>query len=176
MDGEKEKLKKEKYNSLYMDLAERVAKMSYATRLQVGSVLVKDNNIISFGWNGMPSGWDNNCEEILYVLKNECYHTELQMKENGYSETAHGWTKKRSKREVLHSEANCLMKVSRSTNSSDGAALFVTHAPCLDCAKIIHQAGITEVYYKNTYRTEEGIYFLKKCGIQVYKVDSTLES
>ena len=169
MDGEKEKLKNEKYIDLYMNLAERIAKMSYAKRLQVGSVLVKNHNIISFGWNGMPTGWDNSCEELEYVLKEECYYTEEWLKDNGYSETANGWTRLKSKPEVLHSEANCLMKVSRSTNSSDGASMFITHAPCLECAKIIYQAGIKEVYYKNNYRSEAGINFLKKCKIEVFQ-------
>lgn len=146
MDGEKEKLKEKRYNDLYMDLAERISKMSHAKRLQVGSVLVKNDNILSYGWNGMPAGWDNDCEDIL----------------------SGGETK--TKPEVLHSEANCLMKVAKTTNSSDGSALFVTHAPCLDCAKIIHQAGINSVYYRNTYRSTDGIDFLEKCNINVKKV------
>jgi dCMP deaminase len=167
---------KTKFINAHMKAAEVYAELSTAKRLQVGCVIVKDNTIIGIGYNGMPSGWDNNCEETEYILKDECYYTEFQMKENGYSETAHGWSKMRSKREVLHAETNCLMKVARSTNSSEGASLFVTHAPCLDCAKIIHQAGIKEVYYKNAYRTEEGVYFLDKCGIHVHKLDSPLES
>jgi dCMP deaminase len=162
---------KTKFIQAHMKAAEVYAELSSATRLHVGCVIVKENTIIGIGYNGMPSGWDNDCEEILYVLKDECYYTEKQMKENGYNETSHGWSKMRSKREVLHAETNAIAKVSRSTNSSDGAALFVTHAPCLDCAKIIHQAGIKEVYYKNNYRTEEGVYFLEKCGIDVYKLD-----
>lgn len=171
MDGEKEKHKKQKYIRLYMDIAERVAKMSHARRLQVGSVLVKNDNIISFGWNGMPSGWDNNCEEVHVILKEDCHETVEFMVRNGYGETAHSWMKLTSKPEVLHSEANCLSKVSRSTNSSEGASLFVTHAPCLDCAKIIYQAGIKEVYYQHTYRDISGIEFLKKCNIDVQQVE-----
>jgi len=163
---------KTKFIDAHMKAAEVYAELSTARRLQVGCVIVKENTIIGIGYNGMPSGWDNDCEEISYVLKDECYYTEKQMKENGYNETSHGWSKMRSKREVLHAETNAIAKVARSTNSTEDAALFVTHAPCLDCAKIIHQAGITEVYYKNTYRTEEGIYFLDKCGIRVHKVDS----
>jgi len=146
MDGEKEKLKEKRYNDLYMDLAERISKMSHAKRLQVGCVLVKNDNILSYGWNGMPAGWDNNCEDIL----------------------SSGETK--TKPEVLHSEANCLMKVAKTTNSSEDATLFVTHAPCIDCAKIIHQAGIKEVFYRNNYRSEDGIKFLSRCNINVEKV------
>lgn len=170
MDGEKEKLKKQKYIELYMDLAERIAKMSHAKRLQVGSVLVKNDNIISFGWNGMPSGWDNNCEDIEYILKEECRQSDGFMMLNGYTESAHGWSRLHSKKEVLHAETNAIAKVSRSTNSSESASLFVTHAPCLECAKIIHQAAIKEVYYRHNYRSIDGIEFLKKCNIGVQQV------
>jgi dCMP deaminase len=119
----------------------------------------------------MPSGWDNNCEELEYVLKSECQQSDDWMKKSGYTETAHGWSKLHSKPEVLHAETNAIAKVSRSTNSSDGATMFITHAPCLECAKIIHQAGIKEVYYKNDYRSQAGIDFLKKCEIEVIKCD-----
>lgn len=163
---------KTKFIEAHMQAAEVYAELSSATRLHVGCVIVKDNTIIGIGYNGMPSGWDNKCEETEYILKDECYFTEYQMKEHGYTETAHGWSKNRSKREVLHAETNAIAKVARSTNSTDGASLFVTHAPCLDCAKIVHQAGIKEVYYKNSYRTEDGVYFLKKCGIDVHKLDN----
>ena len=161
MDGKKEKLKKERYENLYMDIAERVAKMSYAKRLQVGSVLVKNDSIISYGWNGTPSGWDNNCEQRTY--------NEIDPKWQFLDEDGTTYSLK-TKPEVLHSEANCLMKVARSTNSSDGASLFVTHAPCLDCAKIIHQAGINSVYYRNSYRDDIGVKFLEKCNITVEQV------
>ena len=159
-----------------MKAAEVYAELSSAKRLHVGCVIVKDNTIIGIGYNGMPSGWDNDCEETEYVLKEECQHTAWRMKERGYNETSHGWTKIHSKKEVLHAETNAIAKVARSTNSTEGAALFVTHAPCLDCAKIIHQAGIKEVYYQNDYRTEEGVYFLEKCGIDVSKLDKLEES
>jgi len=163
---------KTKFIQAHMQAAEVYAELSSATRLHVGCVVVKDNTIIGIGYNGMPSGWDNNCEDIEYVLKDECYYTEFQMKELGYSETAHGWTRKKTKREVLHAETNALAKIARSTNSSENASLFVTHEPCLDCAKIIHQAGIKEVYYRNAYpRANGGEEFLKKCGIDVYKLD-----
>lgn len=163
---------KTKFIEAHMKAAEVYAELSSAKRLHVGCVIVKDNTIIGIGYNGMPSGWDNNCEETEYVLKEECYKTDEWMKSEGYNETSHGWSKMRSKKEVLHAETNAIAKVARSTNSTEGAALFVTHAPCLDCAKIIHQAGIKEVYYKNFYRTEEGVYFLVKCGIDVLKLDN----
>lgn len=168
MDGEKEKLKRKKYHNLYMDLAERISKMSFAKRLQVGSVLVKNDNILSYGWNGMPSGWDNNCEDEIFTYdERDTYYERNEWK---YDEITKRYSRLKTKPEVLHSEYNCIAKVSRSTNSSEGASLFVTHAPCLDCAKIIHQAGINSVYYRNTYRSEDGINFLNKCGINVKKV------
>jgi len=162
---------KQKYIKAHMRAASVYAELSTARRLQVGCVIVKDNTIIGIGYNGMPSGWDNNCEELEYVLKSECQQSDDWMKKSGYTETAHGWSKLHSKPEVLHAETNAIAKVSRSTNSSDGATMFITHAPCLECAKIIHQAGIKEVYYKNDYRSQAGIDFLKKCEIEVIKCD-----
>lgn len=153
-----------------MKAAEVYAELSTAKRLQVGCVIVKDNTIIGIGYNGMPSGWDNNCEDVEYILKEECRQSDKFMMHNGYTESAHGWSKLHSKKEVTHAETNAIAKISRSTNSSDSASLFVTHAPCLECAKIIYQAGIKEVYYRHNYRTIDGIEFLKKCNIGVQQV------
>lgn len=161
---------KEKYIKAHMKAASVYAELSTANKLQVGCVIVKDNTIIGIGYNGMPSGWNNNCEEVEYVLKEECQATDEWMKNNGFMETVHGWSRLKSKPEVLHAETNAIAKVSRSTNSSEGASLFVTHAPCLECAKIIYQAGIKEVYYQNTYRSEAGINFLKQCEIEVKQI------
>ena len=161
---------KEKFINAHMQAAEVYAELSTAKRLQVGCVIVKDNTIIGIGYNGMPSGWDNNCEDVEYILKEECRQSDRFMMHNGYTESAHGWSRLHSKKEVLHAETNAIAKVSRSTNSSESASLFVTHAPCLDCAKIIHQAGIKEVYYRNNYRSVSGIEFLKKCNIVVQQV------
>jgi dCMP deaminase len=141
---------KEKFIDAHMKAAEVYAQLSSAKRLQVGCVVVKDNTIIGIGYNGMPSGWDNTCEWTV--------------------DDAKGYDTGKSKPEVLHAETNAIAKIARSTNSSEGAALFVTHAPCLDCAKIIHQAGINSVYYRNTYRSTDGIDFLEKCNINVKKV------
>jgi dCMP deaminase len=162
---------KEKFIKAHMKAASVYADLSTARRLHVGCVIVKDNTIIGIGYNGMPSGWDNNCENTLYVLKDECQKTPECMVANGYTETAHGWTRLTSKPEVLHAESNAIAKVSRSTNSSDGATMFITHAPCLECAKMIYQSGIKEVYYKNDYRSDSGINFLKKCEIKVIQCE-----
>jgi dCMP deaminase len=142
---------KQKYIDAHINAAEVYSKLSSAKRLQVGCVVVKDNTIIGIGYNGMPSGWTNECEDLFY-------------------EEDLGQTYTKTKPEVLHAETNALAKIARSTNSSEGASMFVTHAPCLDCAKLIHQSGINSVYYRNTYRSEDGIKFLEKCNINVKKV------
>ena len=147
--------KSERYINLYMDIAERISKMSHARRLQVGSVLVQNDSIISHGWNGMPTGWDNNCE---HEVVDDFGSTEIVQ------------TKLKTNPEVLHAEANCLLKVAKTTNSSFGSTLFITHAPCIECAKLIHQSGVKFVYYKYTYRSNDGLEFLKKCDIGVEKV------
>jgi dCMP deaminase len=142
---------KKKFVDAHISAAEVYAKLSTAQRLQVGCVIVKNNTIIGIGYNGMPSGWDNVCEDVIEVHED-------------------GGIVTQSKREVLHAETNAIAKVARSTNSTEGASLFVTHAPCIDCAKLIHQSGINSVYYRNTYRDESGIDFLRKCDINVERV------
>jgi len=141
---------KQKFVDAHMASAEVYSKLSSAKRLQVGCVVVKDNTIIGIGYNGMPSGWDNECEDVIQLSDDT-----VELK---------------TKSEVLHAETNALAKIAKSTNSSDGASLFVTHAPCLDCAKLIYQSGINSVYYRNSYRDEKGIDFLKHCKVEVSKV------
>lgn len=138
---------KKKFIDAHMKTAEVYAELSSAKRLHVGCVVVKDNTIIGIGYNGMPSGWDNNCEELVYRIAAEPVL--------------------KTKPEVLHAETNALAKIARSTNSSDGATMFITHAPCIDCAKLIYQSGINSVYYRNSYRDDDGINFLKKCDVTV---------
>jgi dCMP deaminase len=135
-----------------MKAAEVYAELSTAKRLQVGCVIVKDNTIIGIGYNGMPSGWTNECE----VIK----HTDFT-----------GTVVTMSKPEVLHAETNAIAKVAKSTNSTDGATMFITHAPCLDCAKLVYQSGINSVYYRNTYKNDDGLKFLEKCNIKVEKYE-----
>lgn len=150
---------KQKFIDAHMKAAEVYSQLSSAKRLQVGCVVVKDNTIIGIGYNGMPAGWTNDCEEVVDVDPSDPRYD------------FNNFTKElKTKPEVMHAETNSLAKIARSTNSSEGAALFVTHAPCLDCAKIIHQAGINSVYYRNTYRSTDGIDFLEKCNINVKKV------
>jgi dCMP deaminase len=138
---------KQKWAEAFMDTAERFAQLSSAKRLHVGAVVVKDDRIISIGYNGMPSGWDNNCEDEFV---NEVGDLVLK-----------------SKVEVLHAETNAIAKLAKSNESGLGATMFVTHAPCLDCAKLIYQSGIGSVLYRNSYRSDDGINFLKKCKVEV---------
>jgi dCMP deaminase len=141
---------KQKFIDAHMKVAETYAQLSSAKRLQVGAVIVKDDTIIGIGYNGMPSGWDNECEEVELLKDGE-------------------W-KLTTKEEVIHAESNALCKVTKSTNSSQDADMFVTHAPCIHCAKLIHQSGIRKVFYRNTYRDENGLKFLEKCGVEIEKV------
>lgn len=142
---------KQKLIDAYMKTAEVFAELSSARRLHVGAIVVKDDRIISIGYNGTPSGWDNNCEDSVWNVHD-------------------GSSKLVTKPEVLHAETNAIAKLAKSTESGNGATLFVTHAPCLDCAKLVYQSGINSVFYRNSYRNEDGIHFLEKCNVKVEKV------
>jgi len=146
---------KQKFINYYMKVAELTSTLSYAKRLQVGSVIVKGNKILATGYNGMPSGWDNECETVEIVEMDDNVSKQLV-----------------TKQEVLHSETNAIAKVSASTESSEGAAMFCTHAPCINCAKLIYQSGINSLYYRNTYRDTSGIEFLEKSGVVVTKYET----
>ena len=141
-----------KYVDAFLDVAERFAKLSSAKRAQVGAIIVKDNRIISIGYNGMPSGWDNRCED------------EYQYEDGGYE--------MKSRPEVLHAEANAIAKVAQSNESSTNATLFCTHEPCIECAKLIHQAGISKVYYSKKYDAAKGTgsEFLEKSSIETFYI------
>jgi len=135
-----------------MDIAQRTAELSHARRLHVGAIVVKDDRIISIGYNGMPAGWDNNCEdEIKWPNGDIKFLT--------------------TKPEVLHAETNAIAKLARSNESGLGSDMFITHSPCLDCAKLIFQSGIKRVFYREKYRDDTGTQFLKKSGIEVNHVD-----
>lgn len=160
---------KQKFIDLYMDWAKRCAELSHARRLHVGAVIVKDDTVISYGYNGMPSGWDNDCENTVFVLDEESMGTD--MISLGYSRTENGnWVKLKTKPEVLHAESNAIAKLAKSSNSGLGSTIFVTHSPCMECAKLIAQSGISSVYYNENYRDDAGIRFLEKSGVEVTKV------
>jgi dCMP deaminase len=144
---------KQKFIDLYMDWALRLAKLSHARRLQVGAVIVKDDTVISYGYNGMPSGWDNNCEDEITVEMDEKFVKTLK-----------------TKPEVLHAESNAVSKLAKSSNSGLNADIFITHAPCIDCAKLILQSGIRRVYYGTQYRDDYGVKFLQTSGVEVNKI------
>jgi dCMP deaminase len=156
-----------------MEIAETVSKMSYAKRLQVGAVIVKNDNVISFSWNGTPSLWDNNCESKEWMPEG-CLHPD-EYPEEEYSDYGYavvGKYRLKTKPEVIHAEANSIMKLARSNESGNGATMFLTHAPCMDCAKLIYGAGIINVFYKNEYRDNAGVKFLEKCGVYTYLLNS----
>jgi dCMP deaminase len=137
---------KKKFIDYFMRIAELTANLSYAKRLSVGAVIVKGNKVLATGYNGMPTGWENVCE------------TE-----------ADGELK--TKPEVLHAETNAIAKVAQSTESSEGATMFCTHAPCIDCAKLIYQSGIQTLYFKEYYRSQNGLNFLIQGGINVHQYE-----
>jgi dCMP deaminase len=143
---------KEKMIRAYMQTAKIFAECSTARRLHVGAIVVKDNRIISIGYNGMPSGWDNNCEHEIRWPNGEIRFLE-------------------TKEEVLHAESNAISKLARSPESGDGATMFITHSPCISCAKLIYQSGIRKVYFGEQYRSTDGIEFLKKCNVDAEQVD-----
>jgi len=133
---------KQKFINFYNDVAHCTAKLSHANRLKVGAVIVKDNNILSFGYNGMPAGMPNDCE-------------------------IDGITRP----EVIHAEANAITKLARQNGSGQDATMFITHAPCVECAKLIIQSGIKTVYWKNQYRDDTGLKLLSNADILIYHLE-----
>jgi dCMP deaminase len=165
---------KQKFIDYFMDVAERTSQLSYAIRLKVGAIIVKDDRIISVGYNGMPSGWNNTCEDIVW--DNEGASAWLDPEEfkqkypyQMYNEEAQGLVScgLKTKPEVLHAESNAIAKLAKSNESGVGATLFITHAPCLDCAKLIYQSGINNVLFRHAYRSNDGINFLNMSGVNV---------
>ena len=150
------RLVKEKHKVAHMKAAFAYAECSTAVRLQVGCVIVKDNRVISIGYNGMPSGWTNECETQFMTGNGTADHVELI-----------------TKPEVLHAESNAIAKLARCSESGEGATAFITHQPCLDCAKLLYQSGIREVYYVHPYRLDDGLKFLKECNIPVEQLSDS---
>ena len=136
----------------YMDMAQSWAKLSKAKRKQVGCLIVKDGTIISDGYNGTPSGFDNICEYNKFTLSSDGTTVKEQII---------------TKPEVLHAESNAISKLAKSTQSSDGSTLYATCSPCLECSKLIIQCGIVRVVYGEEYRSNEGLILLKKSGIEL---------
>ncbi|QWX83788.1 dCMP deaminase family protein [Cellulophaga sp. HaHaR_3_176] len=132
-------LKQEKYDKAYLRMASEWGKLSFCERKQVGAIIVKDRMIISDGYNGTPTGFENHCED-----------------EDGYTK----WY-------VLHAEANAISKVASSTQSCNEATLYITLSPCKECSKLIHQSGIKRVVYQNAYKDDSGLKFLEKAGVEL---------
>lgn len=141
---------KDKFKTFYLDIAKRAAQLSYAKRLKVGCVIVRDHHVLGVSYNGMPIGWDNECEV-----------TKTDFDGNEYLKT---------KPELIHAEMNGILRLARSNESGIGAAMFCTHSPCIECSKGIFMSGIEEFYYEQEYRSREGISFLEKCGVKVEKI------
>ena len=135
---------KEKFVKAYMEVAEVFANLSHAKRLKVGAIVVKGDRIISIGYNGTPAGWDNVCEDENYTTIPE----------------------------VVHAEANSIAKLAKSQESGEEAIMFITHTPCVECSKLIYTSGIKKVYFKNYYRDQSGLEFLKKCKVEVEQVNA----
>ena len=149
---------KEKFKRAYMQTAQTFAELSHARRLKVGAIVVKDDRIISIGYNGTPAGWTNNCEDEIFETTTE-----------EINNTTVTTTRKilKTKPEVLHAESNAIAKLARSIESGLGAAIFITHSPCLECAKLIYQSGIRQVYYQEKFRDDLGLEFLQASGVDV---------
>lgn len=143
-----------KWIDAYLDMAERFAQLSYAQRLKVGAIVVKDNRVISIGYNGTPAGWDNTCEEVVDVSKEDPRYNY-----NNFSKEL------KTKNEVIHAEANAIGKLARDGEAGLESTMFCTHAPCINCAKLIYGAGVRKVYYRNAYKNTEGNDFLERCGV-----------
>ena len=142
----------DKWDTAHLEVATIYANLSSARRMKVGAVIVKDNRIISIGYNGMPSGWDNNCENELRWPNGDIQFLE-------------------TKPEVLHAEANAITKVAKSSESCYNADIYTTTAPCLECAKLIYQSGIKKVYWRTPHlRSTDGLEFLEKCGMEIEQI------
>jgi dCMP deaminase len=135
--------KQARYDKAYLRIAKEWAKLSYCTRKQVGAIIVKNRMIISDGFNGTPSGFENYCEDDAGDTK---------------------WY-------VLHAEANAILKVARSNHGCDGATLYLTLSPCKECSKLIHQAGIKRLVFMNKYKDDEGLVFLEKAGVEIHQIE-----
>jgi dCMP deaminase len=160
---------KPKLLEAYMRTAKIFADLSHAKRLHVGAIVVKDDRIISIGYNGMPAGWDNNCEDKEYPDRYD-KHSEWTDLKYPLQEPDGTYYRLKTRPEVLHAERNALDKLAKGSEGGLGSTMFITHAPCLECAKSIYGAGIQQVFYGEEYRSRDGIEFLEKCRVEVQQV------
>ena len=167
---------KDKHIAAYFKVAYAFAECSTAERLKVGAVVVKNHNILSIGYNGTPAGFDNTCEDKEWCsgggwldspeIEAGWPYTGTYQDQAGNEIT--GRYRLVTKPEVLHAESNALMKLSRDAGGSNGAIMFCTHAPCMNCAKLIFQSGIKQLYFDQWYRDHSGIEFLNKAGVEIH--------
>lgn len=161
---------KHKFKDYYMNIAYQSATLSYAEKLKVGAVIVTKTGVMLTSWNGTPIGWDNVCERVIYPDENhgdyDCEPEEFAINFPYVRDDNQRYALK-TKPEVIHAESNCISKLAKSTESGKDAVMFITHAPCMECAKLIYQTGIAKVFYTETYRSTAGLEFLEKCGITV---------
>ncbi len=157
----------------YMNIAIMTAQMSYSEKLKVGCIIVNDERIVSYSWNGTPSGWDNKCELKLWMPEGSSHldHVYPLVEYSDYdSEAIIGRYKLGTKPEVIHAESNAISKLARSNESGKDAVMFCTHSPCLECAKLIYQSGIKELYYREAFNRTEGLDFLRKTYVEVGQI------
>ena len=152
---------KTKLLNFYMNMAEMASTMSYSKKLKVGCIIVNDERVVSYSWNGTPSGWDNECEVRALIPAGMCMNNPKV-----YSDDFGHYTLETSPY-IIHAESNAISKLAKSNESGKDAVMFCTHSPCLECAKLIYQSGIKELYYHETFNKTEGIDFLKYVDINV---------
>lgn len=160
---------KQKFKDYYKQVVIETAKLSHAKRLKVGAIAVKNNRIISTGYNGTPSGWDNECERVWYPIDIEYEQDDFETDYPLIDNNGNRYTLI-TKQEVLHAEHNLIAKLAQSNESSKDAVIFCTVSPCIECAKLIQSAGIKKLYYINNYRSDDGLKFLEKCNIEVEQI------
>jgi len=159
---------KAKFKKYFMDIALRTAKLSYGKRLKVGAIIVKDDRVLSIGYNGTPAGWDNDCERRVYDQTAGGWLDPEDIAEQYPLVDENGTNYKLiTLPEVLHAEENCIGKLAKSNESGKGATMFLTHAPCIHCAKTIYASGIATVYYNTPYRDNAGLNFLTNVKVNV---------
>ena len=170
---------KKKFIDYFMNVAELTSQLSYAVRLKVGALIVKDDRIISIGYNGMPTSWDNNCEDKEWCSAGGWLSPE-EIEEgwpyegtylDGEGNIMQGRYRLKTNPEVLHAETNAISKLAKSNEAGAGATMFCTHAPCIDCAKLIYQSGISRLIYRDAYRSTDGVDFLTKSNVHVTRFE-----
>jgi dCMP deaminase len=155
--------KQSKLDQVFLNIAKEIATLSHCTRSKVGAVIVKDGNIISFGYNGMPKSMDNCCEDKMYMARDASGWIDIDTIEETWPFKDHlGQYRLITKSEVIHAESNAILKAAKNGTPVNDATLYLTMSPCIDCSKLILQSGIKRVVYLNDYHDQKGVSFLKQ--------------